>query len=277
MSLYPSTYIPTAQTASQTVNLIIDSFLTPKLIRFRQIEVHDESLGLDFDRLTWLFSWGNILTDAPLRVTRAGERMLPSLYEVDPVLGKLSFTDVNDSFQIVKGSDRIETVAANGTPLIEVQASYMFDYFPAEVLHGFILSACNIVNSAGQDASPTMYTIDNCPDYWHGVITDLAFAMCMERLILDYDLWKSRLIFAIGADAILEGNGGDIVSQLTTLKQNAEDRAYKTIDNSVFKAGGRLLSYPTNNYYKAISTIGLSGSSQFGGRLRGWRINRLGR
>lgn len=277
MSLYPSTYIPIGTTASERMNLLLDTFLTPKLLRYRQIEVHDEELTLDSDRTTWLFSWGNILADAPIRINRAGEKMMPNTFTVDNTYGKLTFEDVNESFQIVKGEDLIDTVSADGSALINVTASYYFDYFPTEVLQGFLTSACNICNSAGNDASPTYYSIDNCPEYWFGVIVDLAFAMCMERLLLDYDLWKGRLIFAIGADMTLEGNGGDIVGQLQTLKQNAEDRAYKTIDNSVFKAGGRLLSYPTEKYWQAISTIGLTGSMYMGGRLRGWRINRLGR
>lgn len=279
MANYPSTYIPMEVLESARANSIIDNFLTPKLLRFRQIEVSDEPLRLDTDRKTWLFGFGNVLESAPIKIIRAGEKMMPNTFALDAEFGKLTFDDVNAGFQIVSGEDLIDTVDAIGNPLIDVTASYSFDYFPAEVLHGFLMSSCNIINSAGQDSSPTYYTLENCPEYWFGVITDLAFAQCMERLLLDYDLWKGRLIFAIGADMLLEGQGGDIVSQLTTLKQNAEDRAYKTIDNSVFKAGGRLLAYPTNYYWRAVSGIGTSGAmnTNMGGRLRGWKINRLGR
>ncbi|MCK9154628.1 MAG: hypothetical protein M0P12_00790 [Paludibacteraceae bacterium] len=263
--------------SSERANALIDDFLTPKLLRFRQIEVNDEPLKLDSDRKTWLFAFGNVLETAPLRIVRANEKMMPDSFEIDPQMGKLTFPDVNSSFQIISGNDLIDTVDAIGNPLIDVSASYSFDYFPAEVLYGFLVSSINTINSAGQDSSPTYYTIENCPDYWAGVIVDLAFAQCMERLLLDYDLWKGRLIFAIGADMLLEGQGGDIVSQLSTLKQNAEDRAYKTIDNPVFKAGGRLLAYPTNYYWRAVSGVGTSGTMNVGGRLRGWRVNRLGR
>jgi hypothetical protein len=276
MSFYPATYIPMDASASDRVNLIVDNFLTPKLVRFRQIEVNDESLTLDHDRETWLFAWGNILQSAPLRITRAGERIAVDDISVDYEYGKVTFDDVEDG-RFTSNSENIEVYGPDGRPLVEVTASYTFDYFPVNVLEGFLRSACNIVNSAGDSASPTSYSLEKCPEYWHGVLTDLAFAMCMERLLLDYDLWKGRLIFALGADMILEGMGGDIVGQLTTLKQNAEQRAYKTIDNKTFKSGGRVLAYPTNNYYRAISTIGMSGQRQMGGRLRGWKINRLGR
>lgn len=279
MATFPNTYIPTGTLSTERMNRFVDEYLTPKLLMFRQITVADEIMTLDYDRLTWRLAWGNVLSEAPFKVIRAGERMMPSTYELNPEYGTLTFDDVGSDFKMHVNSGTIDTVGADGVPLIEVSASYTFDYFPANVLQNMVVNSCNVVNTAGDQASPTAYTPDNCPDYWDGVITDLAFAMCIERLLLDYDLWKGRLIFAIGADMILEGNGGDITGQLTSLKQNAEERAYKTLDNPRFKAGGYVLSLPTGNYYRAINTIGTIGSQnmQLGGRLRGWRINRLGR
>lgn len=279
MANYAGTFIPIGTLSSTRMNKFVDEYLTPKLLMFRQIPSNDEVLTLDSDRETWRTAFGNILPDAPFKVIRAGERMMPSDFEVDVVDGKVTFNDINENFQIEHGTELIDTVGADGVPLIEVSASYMFDYFPANVLQNLVANACNIVNTAGNEASPTTYTVDTCPTYWDGVITDLAFAQCIERLLLDYDIWKGRLIFAIGADQILEGQGGDITSQLNTLKQNAEERAYKTLDNPKFKAGGYVLSYPTVNYWKAVNTLGSTGSQNMnlGGRLRGWRPNRLTR
>ena len=251
--------------------------LTPRLTGFRQISVSDEPLSLDYDRKTWLFTWGNILPDAPLRVQRGKERMLPDSYDVDHKLGKLLFKDVGDDGIIHAAGGDYPVVDFDGAPLFEVTASYTFDYFPSEILASLITSALNVVNTAGPESSPSAYTVDTMPSYWEGVVADLAFAMCMERLLLDYDLWKGRLIFAIGADSVLEGQGGDIVSQLTTLRSGAEDRAYKTIENPWFKTGGRLIAQPTSHYWRSVLSPGSSsaGDTFMGGVMRGWRPNRL--
>jgi hypothetical protein len=106
-------------------------------------------------------------------------------------------------------------------------------------------------------------------------MTDLAFAQCMEKLLLDYDLWKPRMIFAIGPNDVY-GGGGDITGQLETLKQNAEARADKTMDNEKFKSGN-YLSPPTQFYYDSINGMGGSSSAHgipfLTGRLRGWHPN----
>ena len=277
MGSFPGTYIPVQQSLSKKTNRIIDDMLTPRLSAFRQITVSDEPLSLDYDRKTWLFTWGNILESAPLRVQRGRERMSPSSYEVDFKMGKLTFLDVGEDGKIHSDEGVFPTVDFDGAPLFEVTASYSFDYFPAEILESVVASALSVVNTAGDTSSPTAYTVDSMPSYWEGVIADMAFAMCMEKLLLDYDLWKGRLIFAIGADSVLEGQGGDIVSQLTTLKTNAEERAYKTINNPWFKTGGRLLAAPTVHYWRSVLSPGSSagGDVFMGGILRGWRPNRL--
>jgi hypothetical protein len=279
MSNFPSTFIPLSTSTSLRTNKIVDEYLTPKLIGFRQIEVSDEPLTIMTDRVTWKTLWGNILPDAPIVITRAGERLMPVQFETDNTLGRITFKDLNVNNQIIGNNGiMIDMTGRDGRQTIEVTGNYMFDYFPFDVLKSFVVSSLNIVNTAGNEAGSTFYTIDSCPSNWDGVITDLAFAQCMERLLLDYDMWKGRLIFAIGADSILEGQGGDISSQLQTLKQNAEERAYKTIDNPKFKAG-YYTSMPTANYWRAINTPGMSGSQDVytSGRLRGYRPNRIGR
>jgi len=95
----------------------------------------------------------------------------------------------------------------------------------------------------------------------------------MEKLLLDYDLWRYRLLFAIGPNEI-EGGGGDIASQLETLKTNAESRAARILENEKFKTGN-YLSPPTSAYWAGISGGGSGGLQVYGGRLRGWKPNRF--
>ena len=100
----------------------------------------------------------------------------------------------------------------------------------------------------------------------------------MERLILDYDLWKGRLIFALNPGDVYDGSGSgsNIVSQLELLKKNAEQRAQATMENPKFKIGGNITSAPTSVYYSAVRGIGGRNTmNNSGGKLRGFRRNRL--
>jgi hypothetical protein len=125
---------------------------------------------------------------------------------------------------------------------------------------------------------PTFYTIDGSPTNWEGVITDLAYAMAIERLLLDYDLWRYRLVFAVGPNEMEGGSGADIASQLTTLNQNAEERAAAAMANEKFKVGN-YLSPPTRFYYAAVRGMGGAisgghGQAFIGGKLNGWKPNK---
>ena len=77
-------------------------------------------------------------------------------------------------------------------------------------------------------------------------------------------------------DVEVEGGGGDIASQLETLKQNAESRADAAMDNEKFKSGN-YLAPPTVYYFDAIRGMGgsrgLHGIPFLTGRLRGWKPN----
>jgi hypothetical protein len=147
------------------------------------------------------------------------------------------------------------------------------------VLEGFIRSAISVVNTAAV-GPPTNYRFCNTPqppEFWSGVIVDIAYAMAMERILLDYELWKWRLVYAIGPQEIYGGaGGGDLASVIETLKRNAEERANKTLENEKFKTGN-YLSPPTQAYWSAIRGYGggswssSCGTLPFtGGRLHGW-------
>ena len=258
MSTFPNTYIQTGLSPSPRINYIVDNLLTPYLIPYRQAQVYDEVATLMNDGMSWKTVYNNWNPTAPFNVrkNKAPTYLNPAqVTSMDPILG---------AFQI-------GPVARGDNVLI----SYNFDYFGIGVLTGFIIKAVDIINSAGQ-GSATNYNIDTAPSNWDGVISDMALAECMEKLISDYNMWYGRLIFAIGATATDDGSGGsDIVSGLTTLKTNAEERAQKSLDNPRFKYPN-VASLPTQYYYQAIRGFGNSSAHniQNYGKTRGYKSNR---
>jgi len=262
MSVFPGTYIPTGVGSSAVFNTLIDEYMTPRLMSFRQICIHDEPCNLSpDDQLTWNTTFGNWLQDAPLRIRKNG--ILVASASVTVVSYRYG------TFQV-----GAVDVGADTRPRDTVEADYWLDYFTVEILEGFYKAAVSIINMRAI-GPPTNYTVGTAPTNWYGVMTDLAFAMCMEKLLLDYDLWRYRLLFAIGPNEI-EGGGGDIAGQLETLKSNAEERANSAMDNEKFKSGN-YLSPPTVYYFDAIRGMGGSrgahGIPFLTGRLRGWKPN----
>jgi len=261
MATYSGTFIPTGASANSRINRVVDTYLTPRLMGFRQIEMYEEPATLMRDQATWKVSFGNWLSGYDWKVRKNGQPLLAAdVTIVSYLLG--TFTAGTPD---LSGDNR---------PQDTIEVTYQFDYFPIAVLEGFIYQAVQHINTAAF-GPPTGFTIDTAPDYWDSAIADFAFAVCMEKLLLDYDLWKYRLIFAIGPNEV-EGGGGDIVSQLETLKQNAEARLEQSINNEKFKSGN-YLAVPTVYYFDSIRGIGSSGRHGVpfvGGRLRGWRPNR---
>ena len=158
-----------------------------------------------------------------------------------------------------------------------IMCTYNFDYFPSHVLYGFLKRAVSQIN-AGPVGTMSQYTLETCPEYWNGLIADYAYTYCLDKLILQYDIWKGRLVFAIGPQGLADGND-NIISQLESQRNAAWDRINITINNPKFKAK-EALAYPTQYYIDGISPMGrypgLSGRGITGGKLRGLRINRMG-
>ena len=265
MSVFPSTFIPTNVGSSPAFSSIVDNLMTPRLMAFRMIHIADEPCELMPDRLTWRVTYGNWLVGANI-VIRKGGMMLDMATQVTNI------NYVNGTFQV--GVPDLDGQRVSRDTL---EATYVWDYFPQPVLEGFLTAAVSIINMTAV-GPPTNYTIDTAPSNWAGVIVDVAYAMAMERLLLDYDLWRGRMVFAIGPNEV-ENGGGDIVGQLTTLKQNAEQRAEKAMDNPKFKVGN-YLAPPTGIYFASIRGFGGSEGSHgvpfITGRLRGWKSNRIG-
>lgn len=261
MAVFQGTFVPTGVASTAKFNHLIDDLMTPRLMSFRQIHIHDEVASLDVDGQTWHSTFGNWLTAAPLVIRKNGI--------LCATVTSINYT--NGTFQANPVDVGADTKARD-----VIEASYVFDYFTTAILEGLYTAAISIVNMTAV-GPPTSYTIDNSPTNWEGVITDLAFAMCMEKLLLDYDLWRYRLIFAIGPADMESGGGGDIANQLTTLKTNAEDRANTAMQNEKFKTGN-YLAPPTQFYYSSIRGMGASSGAHgvpfVGGKLHGWKPTR---
>lgn len=264
MSVFPGTYVPTNVASTARFNHLIDNLMTPRLMAFRQIYIYDEPAQLAPDKVTWRVTWGNWCIAAPLVVRKNGAVLSGGVSDIDYVYGNFQANPVD--------------VGLDGKPRDTVEVNYVFDYFTCPVLEGFYTAAVSIVNMTGQ-GPPTSYTIDGMPTAWEGVVTDVAFAMCCERLLMDFDLWKYRLIFTVGPGDVNGGEGsgsgsGDISSQLSLLKQNAESRATAAMENPKFKTGN-YLAPPTRFYYDSIRGMGGSrgahGMPFIGGKLNGWK------
>jgi hypothetical protein len=261
MAVFPGTYIPTGVASSAAMNHLIDDLLTPKIMSFRQICIYDEQAYLDCDGVTWHVTFGNWLEASPLKARKNG-CPCPTVSNIDYSYGTFQVGAVD--------------VGADGKPRDTVEINYNWDYFPVAVLEGYITAALSIINVTAI-GPPTNYTVDTAPTNWEGVITDLAAAMCMEKLLLDYDLWKYRLVFAVGPDVVYGGGSGDITGSLETLKSNFEERANNAMQNEKFKTGN-YLSPPTSIYFDAIrgggGSAGPHGIPFLTGRLRGWKPNK---
>jgi hypothetical protein len=252
MAVFPGTYVQIGMSPDAVVNHLIDDLLTPRMLAFRQIHIYDEQSVLQEDNATWKNTYGNWNPTFRTVFKKNGAILQPTdIINIDYRFG---------TFQVIP-TDKMDTV----------HVSYNFDYFPVEILTGLLDNAVNTVNTSAY-GPPTNYNLDNMPPYWDGVVCDIAFSMAMERLIMDYDLWHERVVFAInGID-----EGGDILSALETLKTNSEERANQTLQNEKFK-NPPYLAPPTMFYYQAIRGFGRSGmhtSSMGYGKMRGAHFNR---
>lgn len=258
MSVFPTTAIPTGIGSNTQFIYLIDNLMTPRLLSFRQIHINDENCELQPDRITWKATFGNWQPTAPLRVRKNGQVLMPA-----------QVTNIDNDFGTFQANPL--DLGLDGRPRDTVEVSYVFDYFPVPVIEAFYTAALSIINMTAK-GPPTFYTITQMPSNWVGVLTDFAFAMCMERLLLDYDLWRYRLVFAIGPGDVDGSGSSDIVNQITTLKTNAEERARAAMENEKFKTGN-YLSTPTAYYYSAIRGLGSMGGNGMGftGKLQGWK------
>ena len=257
MGTIPGTYISEVDSGSERTDLLVNKLLLPHLAEYEQIMINYET-GTQVSSRMVRFTYSNWQDAYPVEIyMNNGTTTLDrSMFTIDHKMGKVSF-----NFDLEDGDN--------------VQATYCFNYFPFYVLDGFILRAVDTANNGGV-GSATDYTIDTMPASWLSIVADLVLSMCMEKLILEYDLWKGRLIFAIAGNGFYEGSD-NIVSQLETIKHNSEDRAYKQLENPKFKAP-EALATPTDHYYEAL-LVGSAARYKNGnasyGALRGARFNKI--
>lgn len=255
MATIPGTFVQIELSSNIRVNALVDVLLSPNIMTFRQIDIHHEQ-GEKFNENSWRFSYQHWNPDFPIQVYLNNYP--------DP----LNSTDFTVDYEM--GTITLNATYNQGDNIL---CSYNFDYFPIYNLEGWAIKSVDIINTGS--GIPTDYDITTAPTNWDGIISDLMLAMCMERLILDYDMWKGKLIFAIGPNALVDGSD-NIVSQLETIKRNAEERAYKSLDNEKLKKGEHLAA-PTTFYYQALMT-GTGRMSQHGvksyGKLKGIKINK---
>lgn len=253
------TWLKTNQSSNDRVNYIIDTLLNPSILEYRQIGIyHEPAIKLTKNRFKFTYQNWN-------------QAEIQLFLNNNPVQLDSSMYSVNYEYGIIN----VNFDATDGDTLM---CSYNFDYFPTHILEGFLHRAVSQIN-VGTVGTVTDYTLDTAPTAWDGIIADYAYVYCLDKLILDYDIWKGRLIFALPPQALADGSG-DIISQLDSLRSNAMDRIRMTIQNPKFKAK-EYLAAPTIWYYRGISPAGrsfggLSGNSIVGGKLRGLRINRFG-
>ena len=85
------------------------------------------------------------------------------------------------------------------------------------------------------------------------------------------------MIFAISPNGLYDGND-NIMSQLELLKRNAEERAYKALDNPKMRAPD-YLAPPTPLYWRAVTLgngvrLGPHGQMSYG-KTRGMKWNKM--
>lgn len=256
---YPSTKIKLNQIKdNDKANFVIDKLLTPSIVQYRQIRIHHE-LATRLSSNKYKVTYANLLDDNIQIFMNRGKIPLDnSQYSIDLTTGNITFnfsTTTHDAFEV----------------------TYSFDYFPSHILYGFLERAVSEIN-IGPVGTPTSYTFDTAPSYYNGLIANYAYVFCLDKLILDYDIWKGRLIFALPPSALADGSG-DIISQLESLRGNAWERINISLNNAKLKAP-QTLAYPTPAYFQGISPLGrysgYSGHGFNGGKLRGLKINRYG-
>lgn len=261
------TYVDAYNSGTIRMDYLLNSLIAPTLIEYMQITINYET-GTKMSQNKYRFTYQNWNTGFVPEVFLNGGAypLSPDLYTVDYQMGIITL-NLEDS-----SSSSAGVVIDTGD---NIQATYNFNYFPLYVLEGFINRAVAVMNTAGVGAI-NQYTFTTMPTYWDGISADLIVAMCMEKLILEYDMWKGRLVFAISPSGLYESND-NIIAQLEMIKTTATERAYKTLENPRFRVS-YALARPTQAYYEALlagsGSRAKNGNISYG-KLRGAKFNKL--
>lgn len=255
---YIHDYIKKIDSGNTAIDEIVNKMVYPQIWMFCEIPVYYET-GMRRRDGSYKFSYEhwNRGFEPEVFLNGSDSQLASENYSVDFETGS-----VTPSFETTTGDN--------------ILCSYNFSWFTHETLASYVYRAIGTFNYAGQGAT-TSYTVDTLPESFYGIVADLCVAMAMENLILSEAVWKGKLWKAFSANGLYDGSG-DLSSLFETIKHNAEDRAYKALENDKTRAPNAI-ARPTQAYWRAV-TLGAGirpgPHGQFGyGKTRGWKINRL--
>ena len=168
MATLNGTYIPVSNTGSSRKDKIIDTMLSFRLERFRQLQVSDEHVNWAPNPLQSIwFPW---LPEAPIKSTRNDLKV-----GVDTAAGSLTLIDSS------QGLFNINPVMERGETLF---IHYYFDYFPDSILGAFLEISIDVINATEPG---TNFTITNMPPKFDGAVAEQAYIFalgCFRPLVI---------------------------------------------------------------------------------------------
>ena len=251
-------YFKPIESGNDKIDYIINNLVVPEIWFFCEIQVHYET-GLKLRDGSYKFTYANWNEAYQPQVFLNGSdhQLNPDLYTIDYKNGIIT-----PNYETAEGDNMI--------------CSYNFSWFTPQALASFVQRSVGTINYHGSGAT-TSYTVNDLPENFFGISADLCIAMAAETLILSTTMWIGKLIFAISANDLYNG-GGDVASQLQTIKRNCQDRAYGSLDNEKTRAPNAI-ARPTPAYWRSITMgtgvrPGPHGGMSYG-KLRGKKWNKL--
>lgn len=253
-----SKYIEPINSGISSVDKIINDMVYPQIWMFCEIHAYYET-GSRLRDGSYKFTYGNWnKTFEPEVFLNGSENQLnPSNYSIDYEKGIII-----PNYESTSGDNMLCT--------------YNFSWFKPETLISYVERSIGTINYHGQGAT-TNYTTSDLPEGFYGISADLCVAMAMESLLLGITMWYGKLIFAVSANDLYNG-GGDVASQLETIKRNCQDRAYSSLENEKMRAPNSIAK-PTPAYWRSV-TLGTGirpgPHGQWGyGKQKGMKFNKM--
>lgn len=154
---------------------IINNFILPSLGFVQKIPLHNEVGVVAKDRRVVRFIYGHWLDSFPIIVRRNRTIFLTegTDYTVDEVVGEIALTQ-------------------DLAPGDEIDIDYYFQYFTNQELVDFLELTLRDLNSR---KPATAFTMENAPLEWDGALVTGVMIKCIERMMLDFNLWRPYLIW----------------------------------------------------------------------------------
>lgn len=154
---------------------IINNFILPSLGFVQKIPLHNEVGVVDKDRRTIRFIYTNWLTTMPIIIRKNRATILTETtdYTVDALDGEILLT---------------QDLAAGD----EIEADYYFQYFLNQEIVDLLELTLRDLNSR---KPATAFIMSNAPLEWDGALVTGTMMKLIERLLLDFNLWRPHLIW----------------------------------------------------------------------------------